>query len=134
MNTNSNFERISPRVINKLGENEIFVFGSNLHGQHGGGAARVAYEQFGAVWGQGVGLYGKTYAIPTMHCGVDMIKPYVDEFIAFARLHPELKFLVTRIGCGIAGFTDEEMAPLFAEASSVTNIFLPESFYNVLSE
>jgi hypothetical protein len=69
-----------------------------------------------------------------MHGGVDMIKPYVDEFIAFARLHPELKFLVTRIGCGIAGFTDEEMAPLFAEASSVTNIFLPESFYNVLSE
>lgn len=134
MNTNSNFERISPRVINKLGENEIFVFGSNLQGQHGGGAARVAYEQFGAVWGQGVGLYGKTYAIPTMHGGVDMIKPYVDEFIAFARLHPELKFLVTRIGCGIAGFTDEEMAPLFAEASSVTNIFLPESFYNVLSE
>jgi hypothetical protein len=134
MNTNSNFERISPRVINKLGENEIFVFGSNLHGQHGGGAARVAYEQFGAVWGQGVGLYGKTYAIPTMYGGVDMIKPYVDEFIAFARLHPELKFLVTRIGCGIAGFTDEEMAPLFAEASSVTNIFLPESFYNVLSE
>ena len=133
MNTNSNFERISPRVINKLGENEIFVFGSNLHGQHGGGAARVAYEQFGAVWGQGVGLYGKTYAIPTMYGGVDMIKPYVDEFIAFARLHPELKFLVTRIGCGIAGFTDEEMAPLFAEASSVTNIFLPESFYNVLS-
>ena len=134
MNTNSNFERISPRVINKLGENEIFVFGSNLQGQHGGGAARAAYEQFGAVWGQGVGLYGKTYAIPTMHGGVDMIKPYVDEFIAFARLHPELKFLVTRIGCGIAGFTDEEMAPLFAEASSVTNIFLPESFYNVLSE
>ena len=88
MNTNSNFERISPRVINKLGENEIFVFGSNLHGQHGGGAARVAYEQFGAVWGQGVGLQGKTYAIPTMHGGVDMIKPYVDEFIAFARLHP----------------------------------------------
>ena len=134
MNTNSNFERISPRVINKLGENEIFVFGSNLHGQHGGGAARAAYEQFGAVWGQGLGLQGKTYAIPTMHGGVDMIKPYVDEFIAFARLHPELKFLVTRIGCGIAGFTDEEMAPLFAEASSVTNIFLPESFYNVLSE
>ena len=134
MNTNSNFERISPRVINKLGENEIFVFGSNLQGQHGGGAARAAYEQFGAVWGQGVGLQGKTYAIPTMHGGIEEIKPYVDEFIEFAQAHPELKFLVTRIGCGIAGFTDEEMAPLFAEASSVTNIFLPESFYNVLSE
>ena len=134
MNTNSNFERISPRVINSLGENEIFVFGSNLQGQHGGGAARAAYEQFGAVWGQGLGLQGKTYAIPTMHGGIEEIKPYVDEFIAFARVHPELKFLVTRIGCGIAGFTDEEMAPLFAEASSVENIFLPESFWKVLSE
>ena len=118
--------------IKELKENEIFVFGSNLGGFHGGGAARVALEQFGAVWGQGVGLQGQSYAIPTMHGGVDVIKPYVDEFIAFARDHRELKFLVTPIGCGIAGFAVEEIAPLFAAAIDDENIILPESFVKVI--
>ena len=118
--------------IKELKENEIFVFGSNLGGFHGGGAARVALEQFGAVWGQGVGLQGQSYAIPTMHGGVDVIKPYVDEFIAFARDHRELKFLVTPIGCGIAGFAIEEIAPLFAAAIDDENIILPESFVKVI--
>ena len=71
----------TPDRISELKENEIFVFGSNLAGAHGGGAARFAYERFGAVWGEGVGLHGQTYAIPTMQGGVDTIKPYVDEFI-----------------------------------------------------
>ena len=86
----------TPRYIDQLEPNEIFVFGSNLAGMHGGGAARVAYEKFGAVWGQGVGLQGQTYAIPTMQGGVDTIRPYVDEFIAFAKVHPQYTFLVSK--------------------------------------
>jgi hypothetical protein len=118
----------TPERITQLKPNEIFVFGSNLAGAHGGGAARLAYERFGAVWGQGVGLQGQSYGIPTMHGGVDVIKPYVDEFIAFAKAHPEMKFFVTKIGCGIAGFTTEEMAPLFADAVDVENVILPQEF------
>lgn len=123
---------ISADRIEMLEENEIFVFGSNLAGMHGGGAAWVANMKFGAEWGVGVGLTGRSYAIPTMHGGVETIKPYVDEFIKFAQANPELKFLVTRIGCGIAGFRDEEIAPLFDEATHVSNIYLPETFYNIL--
>ena len=95
----------TPERITELKPNEIFVFGSNLAGAHGGGAPRLAYNRFGAVWGQGVGLQGQSYAIPTMQGGVETIKPYVDEFIEFTKRHQEYKFLVTRIGCGIAGFT-----------------------------
>ena len=118
--------------ISQLASNEVFVFGSNLGGMHGGGAARVAVDRFGAVMGQGVGLQGQSYAIPTMQGGVETIQPYVDEFIAFAKSHPELKFLVTPIGCGIAGFTVAEIAPLFATAIDVENIILPRSFVDVL--
>jgi len=118
-------KRTTPEFITELQPNEIFVFGSNLRGMHGGGAAYIAYRKFGAVMGQGVGLQGQSYAIPTMQGGVETIRPYVDEFIAFAREHPELTFLVTRIGCGIAGFRDEEIAPLFSEAHEVENIVLP---------
>lgn len=121
-------ERNTPDYITELKANEIFVFGSNLAGAHGGGAARVAMNRFGAVWGQGVGLQGQSYAIPTMHGGVDRIQPYVDEFIIFAEEHPEMNFLVTRIGCGIAGFTDAEIAPLFARAKELANVWLPQSF------
>ena len=90
-------KRYTPERITSLKENEIFVFGSNLAGAHGGGAARLAYERFGAVWGEGVGLHGHTYAIPTMQGGVETIKPYVDAFILFAKGNPKLTFLVTRI-------------------------------------
>lgn len=121
-------KRTTPEFITSLEPNEIFVFGSNLKGMHGGGAAYIAYRKFGAVMGQGVGLQGQSYAIPTMQGGVDTIRPYVDEFIAFAKAHPELTFLVTRIGCGIAGFTDEEIAPLFADAHDVENIVLPPNW------
>lgn len=120
--------QFTPDFITELKENEIFVFGSNLQGLHGGGAARLAYEKFGAIWGQGVGLQGQSYGIPTMHGGVDAIKPYVDEFIEFAKSHPELTFLVTRIGCGIAGFRDEEIAPLFKECIEIDNVILPITF------
>ena len=118
----------TPDMITELRPDEIFVFGSNLAGMHGGGAAYAAWRKFGAIMGQGVGLQGQSYGIPTMQGGVETIKPYVDEFITFAKGHPELFFFVTRIGCGIAGFRDEEIAPLFAAAKGVPNICLPESF------
>lgn len=126
--------RIASNHITTLQPNEIFVFGSNLSGMHGGGAARLAYQKFGAIWGQGVGLQGQSYGIPTMQGGVDTIKPYVDEFIEFAKTHPQLKFLVTEIGCGIAGFSIEEIAPLFEQAIEVENIYLPERFWMVLNQ
>lgn len=124
--------RTSVGRIEQLAENEIFVFGSNLAGMHGGGAARLARIRWGAVMGQGVGLQGRTYAIPTMQGGPETIKPYVDEFIAFAKAHPGLRFLVTEIGCGIAGFTPSQIAPLFAGAADVPNILLPARFWDVL--
>ena len=124
----------TPERITELKPNEIFVFGSNLAGAHGGGAARLAYNRFGAIWGQGVGLQGQSYAIPTMHGGVDVIKPYVDEFILFAKKHPEYKFLVTKIGCGIAGFTTDEIAPLFKDAIDVENVILPKGFVEVIQQ
>lgn len=123
----------TPERISKLKDNEIFVFGSNLAGAHGDGAARLAYERFGAIWGNGVGLQGQSYAIPTMQGGVETIKPYVDEFIRFARERGELTFLVTRIGCGIAGFRDEEIAPLFRDAIDDENVILPKSFVGCIN-
>lgn len=122
----------TPENITSLEENEIFVFGSNLEGRHYGGAARIAVQNFGAIMGQGVGLQGQCYAIPTMHGGIDAIKPYVDEFISFAKTRRDLKFLVTRIGCGIAGFRPEEIAPLFEDAYKEPNIRLPESFVDII--
>ncbi|MBR5639671.1 MAG: TIGR02452 family protein [Muribaculaceae bacterium] len=122
----------TPERIIELKSNEIFVFGSNLAGSHGGGAASLAYNRFGAVWGQGVGLQGQSYAIPTMQGGVETIKPYVDQFIEFASSHPELKFFVTRIGCGIAGFKIEEIAPLFENAIDIPNVILPKDFVEVM--
>jgi len=126
--------QFTPEMIKSLEPNEVFVFGSNLGGFHAGGAARAALNNFGAVWGQGVGLQGQSYAIPTMHGGVDAIRPYVDEFIQFAQSRPDLYFYVTRIGCGIAGFRDEQMAPLFAGALPLDNVALPKSFYDILTQ
>lgn len=127
----NNNEVYSNDNITHLEPNEIFVFGSNLQGYHGAGAARMALDKFGAVWGQGVGLQGQSYAIPTMEGGVETIKPYVDEFIDFAKQHPEYQFLLTRVGCGIAGFTNEEIAPLFGEALKLENVIFPKAFIDV---
>lgn len=124
----------TPENITSLGEDEIFVFGSNLAGHHAGGAARTAKRLFGAIEGQGVGLQGQSYAIPTMQGGVETIKPYVDEFIRLAREWDQTTFYVTRIGCGIAGFTDAEIAPLFADALNLYNVRLPESFVRELEK
>ena len=124
--------RITPDYITSLKPNEIFVFGSNLAGMHGGGAARMARLHFGAVLGNGDGPQGESYAIPTMQGGVETIQPYVDKFISYAKAHPEQTFLVTPIGCGIAGFMPDDIAPLFEKAICVENIHLPQSFWEIL--
>ena len=96
--------RITPSQVNVLKSGEIFVFGSNFQGAHMGGAARIAKEKFGAVWGIGEGLQGQSYAIPTME-GLENLEPAVKRFTSFARQHKELKFFVTAIGCGIAMYS-----------------------------
>lgn len=130
------FERptFTPEHITVLAADEIFVFGSNLGGNHDGGAARVALQKFGAIYGQGVGLQGQSYGIPTMQGGVETIAPYVNQFIEFAEAHPEYFFYVTRVGCGIAGFTDREIAPLFKKALNLKNVCLPETFVKLLGK
>lgn len=81
-------QKITPNYITSLKSNEVFVFGSNLNGFHNGGAARVAYEKFGAVWGEGIGFHGQSYAIPTMQGGIETIEPYVNDFCQFVWNHP----------------------------------------------
>ncbi|MBD5231747.1 MAG: hypothetical protein K2M14_06080 [Muribaculaceae bacterium] len=134
MNSKNTDLQYTPENITSLGPDEVFVFGSNLAGMHGGGAARVAFERFGAKMGQGVGMQGQSYAIPTMQGGVETIKPYVDDFIELAREWDQTTFYVTRIGCGIAGFKDSQIAPLFAEALKLYNIRLPKSFVEEINK
>ena len=126
--------RVTPEYITTLKPNEIFVFGSNLAGMHGGGAARMAHMLFGAEMGVGVGRTGQCYAIPTMQGGVETSRPYVDECVEYAQQHPELLFRVTRIGCGIAGFTNEEIAPLFHAARDMENVSLPNGWRELITE
>lgn len=127
-------KRYTEGHITALAPNEIFVFGSNMQGYHGGGAARIALTKFGAIWGQGDGLQGQSYAIPTMEGGVETIRPFVEKFISFASMHTEYTFIVTRIGCGIAGFKDNEIAPLFQGAISLPNIVLPKTFADIIEQ
>ncbi len=124
-------DRVTPNHIDMLQPNEIFVFGSNVNGFHAGGAAATAMHKFGAVWGQGEGLQGKSYALPTME-GMDSMRAAVERFQRFAAQHPELRFLVTRIGCGIAGYTVAEVAPLFKGCIKLENVALPIDFWKVL--
>ncbi len=125
--------RVASDRIAALGTNEFFVFGSNIQGAHGGGAARFAHQRFGAEWGVGEGLTGRTYALPTME-GERAMRGAVERFIACAKSHPELTFLVTAVGCGIAGYTPQEVAPLFKDAVALENVYLPEVFVAVLRE
>ena len=124
--------RITPKQINQLGENEVFVFGSNDAGRHYGGAARIAVQKFGAIMGQGHGMQGNSYAIDSMS-GIKNMKREIDTFCAFAKVHPEKHFLVTPIGCGIAGYQPEEIAPLFMHCKDLANVSLPSSFWEILS-
>ena len=123
-----NRKQFTPDKVERLSNCEIFVFGSNMEGKHMGGAARVAYEMFGAEWGVGDGPTGRCYAIPTMHGGLEDIRPYAKKFIAYAKAHPMKRFLLTRVGCGIAGFKDSDMAQLFEDALEVPNIAYPRQW------
>ncbi|MDY0909587.1 A1S_2505 family phage non-structural protein [Microbacterium sp. CFBP9034] len=115
--------------IESLAPNEVFVFGSNGSGAHGGGAAKFALDRFGAVWGQSEGLQGQSYGIDTMS-GLAVFEEQARRFLAFAGEHPELRFLVTEVGCGIAGYTPSQVAGFFAGAPA--NAVLPDSFVRVI--
>ena len=123
--------RFTPNRIDTLAPGQIFVFGSNGAGHHAGGAAHHAMQRFGAIYGQANGLQGQSYAIDTMD-GLGVMERNVNEFVAFAKEHPELTFLVTRIGCGIAGYEPTEVEPLFMRAIDVENIWLPKDFWEVI--
>ena len=129
--------RTTPDEIKKLEQGQIFVFGSNLSGRHGKGAAKTALG-WGANWGQAAGLQGRTYGIPTKDASIrrtltiEEIKPFVDDFIKFAKSRKDLIFLVTEVGCGLAGLKPKDVAPLFEEAVDVENIYLPERFWHKL--
>lgn len=123
----------TPDSISELKKNEVFVFGSNPSGFHVGGSAKIAKNKFGAIYGQAEGLQGQSYAIPTFPVKLDNIRDHVDRFIKFAKKEgKELKFFVTQLGCGEAGFTPYQIAPLFIEAVGIRNIILPKSFVEVL--
>jgi hypothetical protein len=120
--------------VKKMADDEVFVFGSNEAGRHGAGAAKTAMDA-GAVYGVGFGHQGSTFAIPTKDwhiytLSLDSIKFYVNRFLAYADTQPDLKFLVTRIGCGLAGYKDEDIAPLFSDAPS--NVILPDEWKNLV--
>ena len=128
---NNAISRITPERITRLAANEVFVFGSNSQGLHYGGAAKVAAEKFGAIMGQGHGMQGKSYAIDSMSGIADMAED-IRKFCEYAKANPKKCFLVTQIGCGIAGYRTEEVAPLFKECIDLDNVCLPSSFWQVL--
>ncbi len=121
------------KIINELKENQIFVFGSNLAGIHGGGAAFDALSKFGAIYGQGVGLQGRSYGIPTKDDNIEtlplgIIEKHIVDFIDFAKTRPDLEFLVTQVGCGLAGYSIEEISSIFKKYDLSKNIILPVEF------
>lgn len=129
--------RFTPNKITSLGRYEIFVFGSNEAGAHGAGAALLAYNKFGAHWGIGVGIQGQSYAIPTKDFNIktlplNKIQQYVNQFLEESKQYPYLTFLLTEIGCGLAGYTPKEIAPMFKGAAE--NIVLPEKFWNIIAQ
>jgi hypothetical protein len=121
--------RITPSKITSLASNEVFVFGSNLVGIHGAGAARDA-RAFGAIWGQGEGPQGQCYALPTKRSPhesltLEEVNEAVQRFIEYADQHHDKQFLITRLGCGRAGFLDIEIAPMFAQYVNMPNLSFP---------
>jgi hypothetical protein len=131
--------RITPEKITVLRQNEIFVFGSNESGIHGAGAAKIAYEKFGATYGVGFGLQGLSFAIPTKDWKIQEMKrgeirPYVNRFKEFAFFNRNLIFLVTEIGCGLAGHSPKDIAPMFIGCEHFKNIHLPQRFWDVLNK
>lgn len=131
--------RISEGKIYQLYDNEVFVFGSNRAGIHGAGAAKQAYFMFGAEYGKGEGLHGQSYALPTKdydigHLSMHEICDHVHRFLDFAEQNPQLDFLVTEVGCGLAGHSVEDIAPMFKRALDLENVFLPRKFTKILTQ
>lgn len=131
--------RVTPEDMGDLDKNQIFVFGSNEAGIHGAGAARYAERKFGATPGLGFGFSAQTFAIPTKDWEVkvlplDVIEFYVKRFITFTNgyYHNKWDFMVTKIGCGLAGFTPEQIAPFFKDCRDQKNIWLPQEFHDVI--
>lgn len=129
----------TPETITKLKKNEIFVFGSNESGIHGAGAAWFAEQKLGAKRFQGFGLAGQTFALPTKDWEIKQlplsaIKFYIGRFVSFADSHPQYKFFVTKIGCGLAGFEVKDIAPLFTCFALPKNVILPKEFHDYLSD
>jgi hypothetical protein len=128
----------TPEFVESLKDGQVFVFGSNLIGYHSGGASLVAMQRFGAVWGQAEGPQGQCYAIPVDIRGEAVenvsayMKRHIDKFLSYAKAHPELSFLVIRVGCGNAGFDEEFVAPFFKEVMQMDNVSLPKSFVEIL--
>lgn len=123
---------VTPEWISELKPNEIFVFGCRRSGRHYEGAANFAREHFGAVVGQGEGLQGQSYAIPTAGVGLGWIRDAIDRFTEFACANPNMKFLVTPVGCGLGLWDCNDIAPLFLNASKLPNVWLPKDFWNIL--
>ena len=124
--------RVTPGWIDEMDENEVFVFGSNTRGIHDGGASFTAVQYFGAIVGQSEGPQGQSYAIPTDGASLSDIQASVNNLIVYAKAHPHLTFLVTEIGCGTAGYHPMEIAPMFTDAVSVPNIYLPKQFWKYI--
>ena len=127
-------KRISSDNIQTLKENEIFVFGSNESGIHGAGAAKLACEKFGAEYRKSFGIQGQSFAIPTKDKNIETlplykVNHYVKLFKQFALNNDDLKFFVTEIGCGLAGYTIKDIAPLFYDFIGIDNVYLPKSFW-----
>ena len=130
--------KFTPDKITKLKKNQVFVFGSNEAGIHGAGAAKLAEEKFGAIRGMGYGLQGKSFGIPTKDTFIrtlplDKIEFYVYSFLTEAMEYPDTEFLVTKIGCGLAGYSEDEIANLFKGKFIPENVTLPESFFNIIN-
>jgi hypothetical protein len=132
-------ERITPNIIKRLEDNQVFTFGSNRQGRHGKGAALTARTKFGAIYGQSKGLQGQSYAIVTKELRkdydpvtLDEIKEGIDNFIIFAKENTHLTFYVVELGCNLAYFTVEEIAPLFKQAIRLKNVYLPQRFIDNL--
>jgi hypothetical protein len=130
--------KFTPDKITKLKKNQVFVFGSNEAGIHGAGAAKLAVEKFGAKMGMGYGLQGQSFGIPTKDTfirtlSLDKIEFYIYSFLSEVMEYPDTEFLLTKIGCGLAGYSEEEIANLFKGKFIPENVILPESFFNIIN-
>lgn len=129
--------KTSPKEITELKPNEIFVFGSNMRGVHGLGAAKTAHKKFGAQMGIGRGLTGQCYALPTKDLEINTLPLFDIEqeiilFLMVAKENPEKDFLVTAFGTGLAGYTHKDIAKLFRGKDVPDNVFLPKEWVDIL--